>query len=324
MKAIRVRQFGDPSVMKVEEVPDPKPGENQVLVRIRAAGVNPYDTYMRSGAYAASPALPYTPGADAAGVVEAVGEGVRKVRPGNRVYIGGTAQGRAIGAYAEMVLCEPAQVHRLPDSVSFSQGAAVNVPYATAWRALFQRANAQPGETVLIHGASGGVGLAAVQMARAHGMTVLGTGGSDRGRALVREQGAHEVFDHAAPDYLKQIMTRTDGRGVDVVVEMLANVNLAKDLETLAVRGRVVVVGSRGAIEFNPRLIMTRDATVLGLTMWNATMEQLATIHAALVGGLESGILRPVVGQELPLADAPRAHEAVMKPGAYGKIVLVP
>ena len=324
MKAIRVRQFGDPSVMQLEQVPDPTPGLNQVLVRLRAAGVNPYDVYMRTGAYAPPPALPYTPGADAAGTVEAVGEGVRAVAPGDRVYIGGTAQGRAIGAYADLALCELSQVHRLPASVSFSQGAAVNVPYVTAWRALFHRGHAQPGETVLVHGASGGVGLAAVQIARAHGLTVLGTAGTEHGRAVVLEQGAHDAFDHGAPDCQARVMARTEGRGVDVIIEMLANANLQKDLEMLAVRGRAVVVGARGPVEINPRLLMGRDSLVTGLVMWNADPASLAAAHAAIVAGLESGILRPVVRQELPLSEAPHAHAAVMQPGACGKIVLVP
>jgi NADPH:quinone reductase len=324
MKAIRVRQFGDPSVLQIEEVPDPKPGPGQVLVRIRAAGVNPYDVYMRSGAYAAAPPLPYTPGADAAGVVEAVGEEVRGVAAGQPVYIGGTVQGRAIGAYAEMAVCEPGQVHRLPQSVSFSQGAAVNIPYVTAWRALFHKAEAQPGQVALIHGASGGVGIAAIQLARASGMTVLGTAGSERGRGLVREQGAHDVFDHKAGDYVAQIMVRTGGRGVDVIVEMLANVNLQKDLEMLAPGGRVVVVGSRGSVSIDPRLIMARDSLVTGIMGWNATPASLAAAHAAIGAGLENGTLRPVIRQELPLADAPKAHTLVMESGAFGKIVLVP
>lgn len=324
MKAIRVHRFGDPSVMKIEELPDPVPVAGQVMVKIHAVGVNPFDTYIRSGTYGKLPALPYTPGADAAGTVAAVGTDVRVVAPGDRVYIGGTAAGPGIGAYADTVICELAQVHPLPPQLSFAQGAGVNVPYVTAWRALFDRGYGRPGQTVLVHGASGGVGVAAVQIARAAGLRVLGTAGSDRGRALISDQGAHHGFDHAAPEYQKEILAWTGGRGVDLVIEMLANVNLVRDLEILATRGRVVVVGSRGSLEFNPRLVMVKDATVTGLTMWNATANELAAAHAAIVAGLENGALRPQVGRELPLARAPEAHEMVLQPGAYGKIVLIP
>jgi NADPH2:quinone reductase len=291
-----------------------------VLVRVKAAGVNPVDTYIRTGTYALKPALPYTPGMDAAGVVEALGPGVSDWKVGERVYVGGTLS----GSYAELALCEAWQVHSLPERVSFAQGAAVNIPYATAYRALFQRAQAQPGETVLVHGASGGVGIASVQMARAAGMVIIGTAGSEEGRRLVAEQGAHQVLDHRAPGYLEDLLKITGGRGVDVVLEMLANVNLGKDLTVLAPRGRVVVIGSRGTVEINPRDTMRRDASILGFTLLNASREELAGIHAALVAGLESGTLRPVVGREMPLAQAPRAHQAVMEPGAYGKIALIP
>ena len=324
MKAIRVRQFGDPIVMTLEEVPDREVGRGQVLVRIKAAGVNPVDTYIRSGHYAALPPLPYTPGSDAAGVVEAVGPDVADFSPGHRVYIGGTVEGRAAGAYAEMALCTPDQVHPLSGEVSFAQGAGINLPYVTAWRALIDKGRARPAETVLVHGASGAVGVAAVQIARAAGMRVFGTAGTDRGRNLALGQGAHEVFDHTSANYQKLIAEKTGGRGVDLVVEMLANVNLVRDLEMIAMRGRVVIVGNRGAIEINPRSIMSKDAVVTGFTNWNITPAELATAHAAIVAGIERRGYKPVVGKEMPLVDAPRAHEDVMKPGAYGKIVLIP
>ena len=324
MKAIRVHQFGDPSVMKLEEVPDRPAAPGQVLVNVKAAGVNPVDTYIRSGNYAALPPLPYTPGADAAGVVDSVGSDVRDFKPGDRVYLSGTVDGRASGAYAERALCSVAQVHHLPMDISFSEGAGVGVPYVTAWRALFEKGRAVPGETVLIHGASGAVGVGATQIARAAGLRVFGTAGSERGRQLAREQGAHEVFDHTAAGYDKEIIEKTGGRGVDLVIEMLANVNLVRDLEMIAKRGRIAIVGNRGSLELNPRAIMGKDATVVGFTNWNATPSELSIAHAAIVAGMERARYKPQVGKEMPLADAPRAHEDVLKPGAYGKIVLIP
>ncbi len=320
MKAIRVHEFGGPEVMRLEETANLQAGTGQVVVRVKAAGVNPVDTYVRSGSYPTKPALPYTPGIDAAGVVESVGQGVTSVAAGDRVYVAGTVS----GAYAEFALCKASQVHPLPARVTYAHGAAVNVPYATAYRALFHRARALPGEAVFVHGASGGVGVAAVQIARAAGMTVIGTAGTGRGRRLVADNGAHHVLDHRAPGYLDQILALTNGRGVDVILEMLANLNLNKDLGIMARGGRVVVIGSRGTVEIDPRMTMARDAGILGMSLMNASEPETASIHQALVAGLENGTLRPVVGQEMPLGEAPRAHKAVMEPGAYGKIVLIP
>ena len=282
--------------------------------------MNPVDTYLRSNTDNRGPKLPYTPGSDAAGVVEAVGANVTGVKPGDRVYFGGSVS----GAYAELSVCEQTQIHPLAGKASFAQGAAINVPYATAYHALFHRGHGDAGETVLVHGASGGVGIGAVQLARARGMTVIGTAGTERGRRLVQEQGAHHVLDHTAPGYLDEVMTITANRGVDVVLEMLANVNLAKDLGVIAMRGRIVVIGNRGGIEINPRMAMNKDAAILGMALFHASPAQLAGIHAALVEGLRNGTLRPVIGEEIPLAEAPRAHEVVMANGHHGKVVLVP
>jgi len=319
MKSIRVKEFGAPEVMKLEDVADLQPGAGQVVVRVKAAGVNPVDNYIRTGTYAIKPALPYTPGSDAAGIVEAVGKDVAGVKAGDRVYVAGSIT----GAYAEQTLAEAWQVHPLPAGVTFTQGAGINVPYATAYRALFQIAHVQAGETVFIHGATGGVGVAAVQLARAAGLNVIGSGGTERGRELAAVQGAHHVLDHHATGYLDELTKLTGGRGPDVILEMLANQNLAKDLTVLAPKGRVVVIGNRGNIEINPREIMRRDAAVLGMVLFNASRQELASIHAGIVAGLENGSLRPVVGKEIPLADAPQAHKAVMEPGAHGKIVLI-
>jgi NADPH2:quinone reductase len=320
MKAIRVHEFGGPEVLKIEEVPDPTPGRDQVVVRMHDIGVNPVDAYIRTGTYARKPPLPYTPGTDGAGVIETVGEGVTRLGLGERVYLSGSIT----GTYAELSLCDLTQIHRLPGGVTFAQGAAIGIPYATAFRALFHRAHAVGNETVLVHGATGGVGLAAVQLARAIGAIVIGTGGSDEGRRIVREHGAHQVLDHHESGYLDRVMTITEGRGANVILEMLANVNLGKDLDVLAKHGRVVVIGSRGTVEIDPRAAMGRDAAILGMTLFNVTPEELAGIHASLVAGLENHTLRPVIAKEFPLAEAAAAHRAVMEPGHIGKIVLVP
>jgi NADPH:quinone reductase len=320
MKAILVRQFGGPEVLKLEEVPLPKPAVGQVLVRIHAAGVNPYDTYMRAGTYAVKPPLPYTPGSDGAGVIEAVGDGVKNVKVGERVYTAKTVT----GAYAEYALALEEQVHVLPAKISFSQGAGVWVPYGTAYHALFHSAKARASETVLVHGASGGVGSAAVQMARAVGLTVFGTAGTSKGLELVRREGAHQVFDHSKAGYSEEIMKATGGRGVLIILEMLANVNLATDFKLLAMNGRVIIIGNRGEITINPRDLMARRASARGFALWAITPEEEADIHAGLIAGLENGTLRPVVGKELPLAEAARAHKEILEPGASGKIVLVP
>ena len=325
MKAIRVHEFGGPEVLRVEDVPDPKPGAGEVLVRVRAAGVNPVDVYMHSGTYARKPPLPYTPGADGAGEVEALGSGVAGFTPGDRVYVAGVGNTVAgAGTYAERAVCIPSQLHHLPGRVSFAQGAALGVPYCTAYRALFQRAAARPSETVLVHGATGGVGIAAVELAHSHGLTVIGSGGTEEGLATAREHGADVLVNHRAPNYTDDIMRATGGRGVDVIIEMAAHINLDRDLTLLARHGRLVVVGSRGPIEINPRNAMGRDAAILGMTLFNATERDLAEIHAGLIAGLSNGTLNPVIGREMPLVDVRRAHEAVMQPGARGKIVLVP
>jgi len=320
MKAVLVPEFGGPEVLTLKEIPTPSPAAGQVLVRIHAAGVNPYDTYMRNGTYAIKPPLPYTPGSDGAGVVEAVGEGVNRVKPGDRVYVAKTLT----GAYAEFALTMESQVHPLPAKITYAQGAGVWVPYGTAYHALYQCARARAGETLLIHGASGGVGIASVQIARAMGMIVLGTAGTKKGLELVKREGAHHVFDHTQPGYLEQILKVTSGQGVDLILEMLANVNLAKDLKLLAFQGRVVVIGSRGDVTITPRDLMTRRASIHSFTLWRITEAEDKEIHAGIVAGLEDGTLRPIVGKELPLAEAARAHKEVMEPGAFGKIVLVP
>ena len=320
MKAIRVHEFGPPETMRLEEVPGLTPGPGQVVVKVSAIGVNPVDTYIRSGLYRPDMKLPYTPGLDAAGVIGAVGPDVHHRRVGERVYVAGSLS----GTYAEELLCREFQTHPLPEGIGFGQGAAIGVPYGAAYRALFQRAHALAGETVLVHGASGGVGIAALQLAVAAGLIVIGTAGSDKGMELVLAQGARHALNHHTAGYMEQLTELTCGKGVDVIVEMLANVNLDHDLAALAKDGRVVVIGSRGRGEIDPRSAMGREAAILGMTLFNATEKELASMHAAFSAGLANGTLRPLVSRELPLAEAVAAHHAVLEGSTLGKIVLIP
>lgn len=320
MKAIVVRDFGPPEVMQLEEVETPAPEGTQVLVKIEAAGVNPVDTYLRSGIHAHAPSLPYTPGKDGAGTVESVGPDVSRFKAGDRVY----AAGSISGTYAAHSLCDESHLGKLPDNVEFEAGAGVWTPYATAYRALFHKADARPGEKVLIHGASGGVGIAALQWAKSAGLAVIGTAGSAEGGSVVMAEGAEAVFDHTSEDHLGEIREYTSGHGVDVIIEMLANENLERDFEALAMFGRIVVVGNRGSLQFTPRQAMTKDATIYGMSLFNAPKEKLLEIHEKIEAGLSSGALGPVVAKRFPLADAPAAHHEIINSRASGKIVLKP
>ncbi len=324
MKAIRAHSFGGPEVLQLDEVDDPKPGAGEVVIDVKACGVNPADTYMRGGAYAIVPSLPYTPGGDAAGIISAVGDGVTTYKVGDRVFAG-TALGFDMqGCYAEKVLRSADNVLALPEKVGFAEGAALGIPYATAHYGLFARGASKAGETVFIHGASGAVGTAAIQLAKRAGMTVIGSGGSERGRKLILDEGADHAVDHTAAGYLDEVKALTSGNGPEVILEMLANVNLAADLDLVAKYGRIIVIGNRGEITINPRMTMMKELDVRGLALFNGSRTQMEVIMTDLLSGLADGSLRPVIGREMPLADAAKSHEAVLEPGAFGKIVLVP
>ncbi len=318
MKAITVREFGTPDVMKIEDVTDLTPGQSQILVRVKAAGVNPVDTYIRSGTHAQKPELPYTPGKDAAGIVAKIGANITKFKVGDRVLTTGSVS----GTYAEYCLCDENQLINLPENVSFEQGAGVFVPYSTAFRALFQKADGKSGETVLIHGASGGVGIAAIQWAKNAGLKIIGTASSESGKNLVREQGADFVFDHSKENYLDEILDATGGSGVNIILEMLANENLVKDFDVLATFGRIVIIGSRGSLDFAPRLAMRKDADIFGMSLFNASDVEMNEIYTAIFSGLSEGFLNPIVGKTYDLKDASETHREINESKASGKIVL--
>mmetsp|Transcript_22457 Transcript_22457/g.52112 ORF Transcript_22457/g.52112 Transcript_22457/m.52112 type:complete len:367 (-) Transcript_22457:247-1347(-) len=322
MFAIEVAEYGDPDVLKCLPSKLPQPGKGEVLVSMRAAGVNPVETYIRSGKYAKLPTLPYTPGGEGAGFVSMVGEGVTKVAPNQRVYLAGSKT----GTYAQYTLCSEATVFPLPDNVSFEQGACLGTAYATAHRAVFRSAQAVAGNTVLVHGATGGVGLAAVQLAKACGCIVIGSGSSKEGRDMCQRAGADHVVDHSSDAHFDEVVALTGGKGVDIIIEMLANQNLAKDLGALAIGGRVAVVGSRGPIEINPRELMQKETCIVGVAnaFQHSDPLEAAEMHQRIFDGLKSGALKPIVnGSSFTLKNASKAHEYIANnKGAQGKVVL--
>ncbi|SDB82911.1 NADPH2:quinone reductase [Raineyella antarctica] len=321
MRAIQITEHGGAEVLSYTEVDVPAPGPGQVRVRVRAAGLNPADTYMVRGGYEFfhNP-LPWVPGFDSAGDIEAVGEGVEGLAVGDRVFVAGVLAPSS-GAFGQYHVADASVVRQLPDSVSYAQGSAIGVPYQTAYHALFQRAGLRPGETVLIHGASGGVGQACVQFARAHGARVIATAGSAEGLDLARTQGAHVVLDHTAEDHVEAIRAAAP-KGIDVVIEMAASTNLEHDLGLLARGGRVAIVGARTPVEITPRLVMRTEAAILGIALWYMTPGQVAEALAATAAGLETGTLSPTVGHELPLERLAEGFALVTTGHRAGKVVL--
>ncbi|MGD9895719.1 MAG: NADPH:quinone reductase [Candidatus Methylacidiphilaceae bacterium] len=320
MRAIVVKGYGGPEVLSWEDWEEPHPAPGELLVSVKAAGVNPVDVYLRSGGHQRS-ALPFVPGFDGSGIVEEIGEGVHAFGPGDRVYF---SLWEKTGAYAERVVCRSGEVEALPEPLDFVQGAAIGIPCATAYRALFLRAQAAPGDIVLIHGASGSVGLAAVQLARAAGLIVIGTAGGEEGRKRIAKEGAHHALDHRSPGHFRQILEITRGRGADIVLEMLANANLGKDFDVTASGGKVIVIGSRGLVEIDPRGLIARDVSVLGMSLFCASPKERQIIAAAVRAHLAKGLLRPVIRAVLPMSAAAQAQRLIMEPGVSGKIVLVP
>jgi NADPH:quinone reductase len=324
MKAIQVTQFGGPEKLVFTDIEDIVAGKGEVCVRLYAAGVNPSDTYTLTGTYAFSiPPLPYTPGLDGAGIVEAVGEEVTKVSVGDRVFIASLARSKSTGTFAEKIVCDSNLVHSLPDHVSFEQGAALGVPALTAYRALFQRACLKPGQTILIHGASGGVGLQVVQMAKSHGAKVIGTASKPDGKKMVLQAGADVVIDHVTEETITEVLALTDGKGPDVIIEFLANKNLETDLKLIAAFGKIVIIGNRGSIEINPRLAMQKECDILATALWNAPNDEYEQCLHGVIGMLNSGSLRPIIGTTLPLQQAALAFEQLEKGTGNGKLVLV-
>ena len=315
MKAIVVTAFGGPEVLKFQDIADPKADAGELLIRVRASGVNPVDTYVREGKYPGLTAKPpFIAGTELAGEII---EGPRK---GERIFAAQTVVGRNLGAHAELAVVKEAW--RFADHLSFTEAAAVPVAFGTAYRALVDVGRITPGTFVLIHGASGGVGNAATQLAAALGAIVIGTASTSDGQDAVRQAGAKFVFNHKDANYRQQITDVTGGKGIDLIIEFLANVNLNHDLDLVARRGRIVVVGSRGPVEIDARKSMGKESTITGMSLWNDGVEGLNRAFAAVNALLERKAIHPVVGKAFPLGEAAKAQELVLKGGSAGKIVL--
>merc|ERR1712002_166638 len=321
MKAVRVHRFGGPEVLQVDtNVPVLEVGDNQVLIRVVYAGVNPVETYIREGQYSRLPDLPYTPGSDAAGYIQQLGRNVTTLKVGDRVFVSGTSTNT--GSYSQYVVSDSTYVFPLHPRLSFAQGASLGVPFFTAYKALILRARTRPGEVVLVHGASGAVGTSAVQIARALGAIVVGTAGTKEGMDVVSKCGAHHVFNHNHKNYDKKMLEHL-GTGFDVIIEHLANINLGHDIQMLKEKARVMIVGCRGAVSINPRHLMLPEASIRGVSLGSTTPTEWSEMGAAIVAGIEAGWVSPVINEEYTMDQVAQVHhDIVHNKGAKGKLVL--
>jgi NADPH:quinone reductase-like Zn-dependent oxidoreductase len=343
MKAVVLTGHGGPEVLQVQERPDPPVGPGEVRIAVKAAGINFADTMARVGLYPDAPKPPCVLGYEVAGEVESVGEGVDSVKEGDRVVAG-----VRFGGQAEMVSVPAEQVLPLPDRLSFEQGAAVPVNYATAYTALVLMAGVKEGERALIHAAAGGVGTAAVQIARHHGAEVFGTASASKHDRL-RELGVAHAIDYRSQDFELEVRRLTDGQGVDVVIDATGPTNFRKDYRLLRQGGRLVMYGlaeaSAGTGRDMRKLIgslarmpfatlpwwkslqlMNENKGVFGLNMlhWWDREGDVNRITGPLLDELEAGELEPVVAESFPFERAGDAHRLIADRGNIGKVVLIP
>ena len=342
MKAIAIREHGGPEVVKVEDLPDPRPGPGQVLVAVKAAALNHLDLWVRKGWPGLKLAFPHVLGSDVAGVVEAVGPGVEGSRPGDAVVLNPSLgcgrcerclSGRenlcrsfailgehVSGGMAERLAVPARNVLPKPARLSFEEAAAVPLTFMTAWHALVERARVRPGETVLVHAAGSGVGVAAVQIAKLLGARVIATAGSAAKLEKARALGADEAVDYEAQDFLAEAKRLTDRDGVDVVFEHVGKKTWERSLLAAGIGGRIVTVGATTGHDpaTDLRHVFFRQLSILGSTMGTAG-DLLQVLR--FVG---EGRLRPVVDRTLPLAEARAAQALLADRAQFGKIVLVP
>jgi len=318
MKTIYVENFGGPEVLAIKDLDLPKIKDDEILIKTMAIGVNPVDTYIRSGWYSGSK-IPYVPGFDASGIIIEKGPKINDFNVGNRVYCFKSVS----GTYAEKIVVKQGQIYKLPDNLSFEEGAAIGTPYGAAYRALFHKGHAKNGQKVLIHGGSGNVGLAAIKLAKSLNMIVVATAGSEEGKGLCKEAGANLVVGHNIEDFKEEILKFIND-GFDIIIEMSAHNNLKTDLEFMAMYSAIVIVGSKGEVPINPRNLMSKDARIMGFVLFNAKNDELLDIHRNLFELFISKRMKPpIVGKTFNLRDAKEAH-ALVERGSYGKVILKP
>jgi NADPH2:quinone reductase len=295
--------------------------EGQVQIRVRAAGINPADLVRLSGRLQPL-SLPYIPGTDVCGEVEIVGPGVTRVKKGDRVF------GRAVsGGYAEKTCLAASEAIPLPANLSFAEGAAIPIPFYTAYRALHHKARIKAGETVLVSAGGGGVGVAAIQLAKLAGARVLTTVGSQEKAGRTRELGADVAINYKEHDFAAEVQKLTDGKGVDVIVENVAADNLAKDLTILARDGRIILIGTgtgKGPEgHFAVMYALMKDANLLGMSLVNAG-PAIPEMAKALTELFAQGKLKAPVSRSYPLSEAPQALNDLLAGKVFGKLVLTP
>ncbi len=324
MRAVVVDRWMEPKELAVREVPEPVARANQVVIDDEAAGCNFFDILLVQGKYQMKPPFPFTPGAEVAGVVRELGPGASGVAIGDRVFAG-----LALGAFAERVAVPVAALHPMPEAMSFPEAAAFPVVYPTSYAALVLRANLRERETLLVHAAAGGVGVAAVQIGKALGARVIATAGGADKLEIARRAGADLAIDYSSGDWVDAVKQATGGRGADVIYDPVGGEIFEGSLKCIAWNGRLLVIGFAGGTipEVKANRILLKNISVVGLH-WGAYAtnepERVPEVFSGLARLYESGHVRPLIFGTYSLDDVPKALEALGSRGSYGKVIIAP
>lgn len=324
MKAILCKSWGLPDTLVVEELPDVKPGPGQVAIDIQAAGVNFPDVLIIQNKYQFTPQLPFTPGSELAGIVRAVGEGVAHFKAGNKV-IAFVSQ----GAFAQQIAVPEQMVMPMPPGLDFDTAAAVTLTYGTSHHAVVDRAQLKAGETMLVLGAAGGVGLAAIEIGKALGARVIAAASSDEKLAICKEHGADATINYSTQDLREAIKAATDGKGPDVIYDPVGGIYAEPAFRSIAWRGRYLVIGfANGEIPKLPlNLPLLKGASLVGVFWGEFAKREPKANQAAmrqLMGWMAEGKIRPHISGRYALADTPRALNDMAARKVTGKVVIQP